>query len=571
MVEFLRELLDIPILEIEWEDNKAKIEIGDFDLHLRKKEGVLIAHFIDRQFPYQIPQIIVEIFETYASRAYVKFADMRNAPVPFKPFLKYVYRRNKFRFLNIMEGLKNHLRIYYLHSRALEEGEPVKDFFEETLFSHELFENKILIMEMWKGFEPSRELFELVRDRLIGFLRLEATELSSSLEVIRRHAERSLNIKLEPVMGMDRLEARVSYGRIILSRETHSDSYLLHLSPPMKERQKYHDREPLLWNIQAANAPYADGTISDIDNDPLLPSWSFKVARIDRNRADDVAGLLEKSLKPSTDTVFIPSGQEEHPVIRLLRRYRQVIIYGPVGTGKTHLALRAAREIAGNNFVMLQIHPSYSYEEFMEGIRPDREGKFAVRDGIFKRIAMQAYENPSRNYVVILDEFNRGNVIQILGELLYALEYRGSPITLPYSGEKLVVPENLYLIATMNTTDRSIDKLDMALKRRFAFYRVMPDEEVLKSFYREKGYPHLNTVLRLFRTINERLKQKVGEDLTVGHTLFMAPPDELPQTMEFRIMPIIRSILHPEDAESLRQEVETILQEMEGDSGPTSG
>ncbi len=563
MVDFLRELLDIPIPQLEWKDNKAKISIGEFDMHLRRKEGVLIAHLVDRQFPYQIPHIVVEIYETYASRAYVKFADMRNAPVPFKPFLKYVYRKNKFRFLNIMEGLKNHLRIYYLHSRNLEEGEPVKDFFEETLFSHELFENKILIMELWRGFEPSRDLFEMVREKLIDFLRLEATELAASMEVIRRHAERSLNIKLEPTMGMDRLEARVSFGRIIFSRETHSDSYLLHLSPPMKERQKYYEREPLLWNIQAANSPYADGTISDIDNDPLLPSWSFKVARIDRNRADDVANLIEKALKPSTETVFIPAGRQEHPVINLLRKYRQVIIFGPIGTGKTHLALQAAREIAGNNFTMLQIHPSYSYEEFMEGIRPDREGKFTVRDGIFKRIAMEAYENPSRNYAVILDEFNRGNVVQILGELLYALEYRGSPITLPYSGDKLVVPENLYIIATMNTTDRSIDRLDMALKRRFAFYRVMPDDRAIESFYRQRNFPHLKTVIRLFRLINERLKQKAGDELMVGHTLFMVPPHELPEVVEFKIMPIIESLLHPEDARSLGKEIEAILEEMQ--------
>ena len=547
MIDLLKEILHLPIGEVQWKGNSAEIDLSEYKVILRRKEGSLIATIMDNQFSSTLPHVVIEIFETYMSRGYVKFADMRNAPVPFKPFLKYVYRKSKFRLLNVMEGFRKASRIHFLHGLELDGGD-MKDFLERGLFTHELFENKILIIELWRGMEPAEDMLEYSFEKLLKFLKYEAIELYSSLEVIKRHVEKILNLKLTPVMGMDRLEVRIPEGKLIFSRETHSERYLMHFSPRYEDRQRYHDREPLLWNIQAANAPYADGTISDIDNDPLLPSWSFKIARIDRGNMESAGKLLDNALKPTPSTITIQT-QEEDPLIRKLLKYRQVILYGPVGTGKTHMAIEAARKIAGNNYTMLQIHPSYSYEEFIEGIRPDRKGTFTIRDGIFKKIALEAYENPGRNYAIILDEFNRGNIVQILGELLYALEYRGSPITLPYSGEKLVVPENLYLIATMNTTDRSISSIDMALKRRFVFHRVLPDEEKLRGYLMENDVEEAEEIVRLFRQLNEIIKSGPGEDLMLGHTLFMHPMEEIPEILESRILPILQSILHPQDYE----------------------
>ena len=556
MIDLLKEMLQLPIPPVEWKGNTAELDLGQYNLRLKRKEGSIRAILIDNQFPHLLPRIVIEIFETYVSRGYVKFADMRNAPVPFKPFLKYIYRKNKFRFLNIMEGLKGSSRIHFLHGLELE-GESLKDFMEKGLFTHELFENKILIIELWRGLESREDLLQYTMERLMKFLRYEAIELYSSLEVIKRHAERILNIHLEQVMGMDRLEGRLPEGKLILSRETYSDRYLLHFSPRYEDRQRYYEREPLLWNIQAANAPYADGTISDIDNDPLLPSWSFKIARVDRENVEKIDRILSNALRPTSASILLQ--EEEDPLVRKILKYKQVILYGPIGTGKTYMAIEAARKIAGNNYTMLQIHPSYSYEEFIEGIRPDRKGTFTIRDGIFKKIALEAYENPGRNYVIILDEFNRGNIVQILGELLYALEYRGSPITLPYSGEKLVVPENLYIIATMNTTDRSISSIDMALKRRFVFHRVLPDEEKLLQYLKEKGIEKAQEIVHLFRSINEIIKGGPGEDLMLGHTLFMHPPEELREILQSRILPILQSILHPQDYEKAHRLIEEFL------------
>ena len=165
----------------------------------------------------------------------------------------------------------------------------------------------------------------------------------------------------------------------------------------------------------------------------------------------------------------------------LLWERKQVIFYGPPGTGKTYLASKLARQLTEDGAVKLvQFHPSYTYEDFFEGFRPEpgerRDGlTFKLRPGPFRRFAEVAADNPSTAYILIIDEINRANLAKVFGELYFLLEYRDQSISLQYSPDKeFVLPENLFLIGTMNTADRSIARIDTAMRRRFAFVELDP-------------------------------------------------------------------------------------------------
>ena len=235
----------------------------------------------------------------------------------------------------------------------------------------------------------------------------------------------------------------------------------------------------------------------------------------------------------------------------MLERKGQVILYGPPGTGKTYHALRAAKELAalssfGRGFDALQenerraleagdegqaplvrlcaFHPSYGYEDFLEGFRPEAAAgqmRFTLRDGIFKTLCDEARRRPERRYYLIIDEINRGDLPRIFGELMTVLEKnkRGVPIRLAVSGQPFTVPANVFLIGTMNTADRSIALLDAALRRRFAFMELMPDYEVLESAH-VGGIP-LGPWLK---SLNARIREHVGRDgrsLEVGHAYLL--------------------------------------------------
>ncbi|QRK08231.1 AAA family ATPase [Archangium violaceum] len=237
----------------------------------------------------------------------------------------------------------------------------------------------------------------------------------------------------------------------------------------------------------------------------------------------------------------------------VLERKGQVILYGPPGTGKTYLAEQTVRDLSahaafGAPFVALNaeqqdaitkgteaegplvrmccFHPSYGYEEFLEGYRPRDDGsggpmRFVLRDGIFKRLCLDAQRRPHLRFYLIIDEINRGDIPRIMGELLTVMEKskRGKPILLPMSGAPFQVPENVYLVGTMNTADRSIALLDTALRRRFGFLELMPDFTRLGNAMVE-GIP-LGPWLK---ALNARICEHVGRDgrnLQVGHAYLM--------------------------------------------------
>ncbi|MBV7294371.1 AAA family ATPase [Corynebacterium sp. TAE3-ERU12] len=215
-------------------------------------------------------------------------------------------------------------------------------------------------------------------------------------------------------------------------------------------------------------------------------------------------------------------------VHRLLSSRKQIIFQGPPGTGKTFLARKIALNLAGSadRVTMVQFHPAYSYEDFFEGFRPTADGTLQLRHGPLRRLADAALDNPDYPHFLVIDEINRGNLARIFGELYFLLEYRDQSIDLMYSAEPFTLPPNLYIIATMNTADRSIALIDSAMRRRFSFLTLHPDSEPTKSLLanwcadREAD----TIVVDLWSAINQTLATRDRERM-LGPSYFMRTPD----------------------------------------------
>lgn len=226
---------------------------------------------------------------------------------------------------------------------------------------------------------------------------------------------------------------------------------------------------------------------------------------------------------------------------------KQLIFAGPPGTGKTHVAEFFAHWFMGGKgqLLKLQFHPSYAYEDFVEGYRPLSNGQgFQVADGAFKEFCQEAITHPGEPYVIIIDEINRGHLAQIFGELLTLLEYREKAvIQLPYSKEDFYVPSNVYLIGTMNTADRSIALMDFALRRRFDFIEFWPSETALINFLQQHNcIVDPQHVTQFLNKLNEKISESLGRHYQIGHSYFMRP--ELDETIlkdiwDFGIRPLI--------------------------------
>ncbi|NDL60412.1 McrB family protein [Phytoactinopolyspora mesophila] len=211
----------------------------------------------------------------------------------------------------------------------------------------------------------------------------------------------------------------------------------------------------------------------------------------------------------------------------LLEDKRQVIFYGPPGTGKTYVAqeLAAALTRDQNRVKLVQFHPSYAYEDFVEGYRPTElkggSPGFKLRHGPLRKLAETAIATPEETFVLVIDEINRGNVAKVFGELYFLLEYRKRNVILQYSDEEFALPENLWIIGTMNTADRTIALLDAALRRRFHFVPFLPSQPpidgLLRRWLREHR-PGLEWVADMIDQANKKLDDR---DLAIGPSHFL--------------------------------------------------
>jgi 5-methylcytosine-specific restriction protein B len=314
-----------------------------------------------------------------------------------------------------------------------------------------------------------------------------------------------------------------------------------------------------------------------IDQPVDLGPGFFLIPTVTRLRPEQCSQIKEAylqrypQLQGELDQLFPDAGPAPGPqppvaagpemaVNEVLQQFGQVILYGPSGTGKTQAARRVARALLGDfdlqavaspeevetdlktcrewgQFDIVVFHPAYEYEQFIGGIAPtvSQQGGMAyeVKPGAFLRLCRWAEANPEDKAVLIIDEINRGNLPKLLGELVYALEYRGSSVTLPFGPpvgpSELVIPHNLYIIGTMNSSDRSIGHIDVAVRRRFGLVHVGPDPEVVRRTWQQlpNGASYGDKLAQLMCQINGDL---AGDDplgaveLGVGHSYFLPIP-----------------------------------------------
>jgi hypothetical protein len=243
-----------------------------------------------------------------------------------------------------------------------------------------------------------------------------------------------------------------------------------------------------------------------------------------------------------------------------LKEKPQIVLYGPPGTGKTFVAQAIASELLENNggfdeerVTLVQFHPSYGYEDFVEGLRPVSKANGIVFETVAGEIVKlsKLIQNDGQPRVLIIDEINRANIPRVFGELMYLLEYRDKKINLMLH-DGFMLPKDLYVIATMNTADKSTRVMDSALRRRFDFFSLEPDVIVLKKYYADSAN-HNEIGEELFEgfvALNSALLTDLDRHRLIGHSYFMKDVFSL-QTLRARwerqIAPLIEEYFFDRD------------------------
>jgi 5-methylcytosine-specific restriction protein B len=239
-------------------------------------------------------------------------------------------------------------------------------------------------------------------------------------------------------------------------------------------------------------------------------------------------------------------------LVAVLKRKQNIILQGPPGVGKTFAAKRLAYSMIGGEddtrIEFIQFHQSYSYEDFMMGYKPTDDG-FELKYGIFYRFCQRAANQPGKEFFFIIDEVNRGNLSKIFGELLMLIErdYRGTKVTLAYSGMSFFVPKNLYIIGMMNTADRSLAMIDYALRRRFSFFELEPgfDSDGFIRYQDSLDDETFNELLVRVKDLNKEiyLDKSLGKGFCIGHSYFCGQDkcteEWLQSVVEFEILPML--------------------------------
>jgi MoxR-like ATPase len=379
----------------------------------------------------------------------------------------------------------------------------------------------------------------------------------------------------------------VAIGRVSSSAHEEADRALLPKLPPNLSFGAYRFLDPFVPTLPGPhdNGITFEGVLNSTNpHPPAIYEIDPKREEYPGNRR--LCGRLEEILEIDANSEFN----------RLLISQGQIVLQGPPGTGKTYMAKRLAAHLldipkeavdqeeraegaekglfgqarfsdgAGDKvWDIVQFHPSYGYDDFVRGIEAKPNGQavaFEVVPRTFEKLVKHHQERKKAGgdprTVLIIDEINRANLAQVLGELIYGLEYRGSPITLPYGDEQLIVPRNdensgFYIIGTMNTADRSVGRMDYAVRRRFAFITALPDASFIKSQpetvegeREDKLKKEREWAVKLFEAVEKLFEGEYlapefhKDDVQVGHTYFLGDWRKVKMKFAYQVCPLLR-------------------------------
>jgi len=327
---------------------------------------------------------------------------------------------------------------------------------------------------------------------------------------------------------------------------------------------------------------FAIGTVTKKfdDNSGFYVKWEKLLPpRITNSTFGQTSTIRQVRDKEAINEIFgLKKDNKEEVLIENRNLVKNIILYGIAGVGKTHNTNKLISlieeensdkeifETIKNNELsnsidvsdikervrFITFHQSFGYEDFIEGFRPNKEGNIVLVDGIFKEICKEAIEDKEKNYYLVIDEINRGNISKIFGELITLIEENKRDkleITLPYSKELFKIPSNLYIIGTMNSTDKSIALIDIALRRRFTFLKMKPNASLI----------NYSKAKKIFENLNQYILNTLGEDYQIGHSYFMdiEGEDDLDFVLEYKIEPLLEEYFYG-DIEGFKKAIDVI-------------
>jgi len=504
--------------------------------------------------------------------------------IPDEGMLNAWYRGTDLRSRLAGEGV-----VFDAHGRAAQDSRLTADSLKELLAaraSEDELNTRALAKRAWMVRGSSVDGYNLVPDWLRdGFVSLSASQLAdldpaADYDELRDAVETAYQHKSYAYRGqrleeLDRFLRRMRMGDLVLT-PMRGGVYIGEVAGPAYFAESAAAHSNLRRDVRWFNpAEPVDGNQLRAPVPALLQSQAYIV---DLTEAyEQLAGLVPRSLAPEPSApipeparrqlAFNPitpdfaqnllmEQAEMTEIAELLWERRQIILYGPPGTGKTYLASKLARHLTDDGAVKLvQFHPSYTYEDFFEGFRPEPGGSgtltFTLRAGPFRDFAEVAADNPTTAYILIIDEINRANLAKVFGELYFLLEYRDESISLQYSPDKeFTLPQNLFLIGTMNTADRSIARIDTAMRRRFAFIeldpRIPPVHGLLRRWLEEHHLP-VDAAL-ILDELNSRIAD-ADADAAIGPSYLMDErvyqrDDGLDRVWQYSIMPLLEDLFY---------------------------